>query len=221
MEFSIQELALLFSALECLRLNGSALAADNLVDALTAFAREMRQRGTLSAGDCRLALGLCAKLRELATEKVVDLLAERAVWRPAGAGHFRCEAAAALAEPGGATTAVWPEEEEGGVMTTAPAEQRRHPRFPCANRTHSRLIAGVADCPVTVRDISRGGIGLAVAGRIDPEEVMTVRLYNRAWNFFLQLPFRVVYTVARVDGGTTVGGSFNRLLTEREVRELL
>jgi len=143
------------------------------------------------------------------------------VWRGAGAGRFRCEAATAVARPVAAVATAWPEAAEEGVMTTAITDQRRHPRYPCSEGTHSRLIAGVGDWPVSVRDISRGGIGLAVADRIDPEEVMTVRLYNRAWNFFLQLPFRVVYTVERVGGGTDVGGVFNRLLTEREVRELL
>src|SRR5438105_809041 len=104
-------------------------------------------------------------------------------------------------------------------MTVPQIELRRWPRYPCLQGTESRLIAGVGEHAATVRNISRGGISVAVPKPIDPEEVLTVRLYNRAWNFFLQLPFRVVYTLNRLSGDTVVGGTFTRPLSEREVQE--
>src|SRR4051794_15495960 len=101
MEFTINELALLISALECLRVTGTPLAAETLVDLLYDYTAELHERGTLGRDDYRLALAMCAKLRETDTAKIEGLISNRATWTCVAQGLFRFNDAPARAARSG------------------------------------------------------------------------------------------------------------------------
>jgi hypothetical protein len=102
-------------------------------------------------------------------------------------------------------------------------QRRKYPRFPCGPATFCIVVAGPFVKPdlAAVRDISRGGIGLILARRIQPGKVVTLNLFNVTRNFACQVVMRVIYTNKQADGSYFVGGAFGEELIDEEVQWLV
>ena len=101
--------------------------------------------------------------------------------------------------------------------------QRKHPRFPASPNTFCLLGTG-RDGPAElagVRNISRGGVGVVFARRMEPGEVVTVNLFNWKRNFACRVVMRVVYANAQADGTFFLGGAFTEEMAEEEVQWLV
>ena len=86
-----------------------------------------------------------------------------------------------------------------GIAVPEGPERRQTERYPMFCILDD-LIAGVDAYPVSVRNLSVGGISLVVSHRIEPETQLTVCLDHAVRNFFAQLPIKVVYVVEHPGG---------------------
>jgi len=103
------------------------------------------------------------------------------------------------------------------------AERRTSIRYLCGLVTTCSLSASMEGGAIQarIRNISAGGISLIVNRSLEPETVVQVRLANRAKMFSCTLPIRIIYAVEHPGGECILGASFDRPLTQEELRHLL
>jgi c-di-GMP-binding flagellar brake protein YcgR len=78
-----------------------------------------------------------------------------------------------------------------------------------------------APLPCTILDVSAGGAGLASGVRYEPGVILSVNLRNKAGDFLLRVPARVMHSRSLPDGDWFTGCAFLRPLTEHELRAIL
>ena len=78
-----------------------------------------------------------------------------------------------------------------------------------------------ASCPAQPQDISRSGVRLVLARRLDAGTEATAVVYHPGRQFFVRVPMRVAYVIEQPGGRFILGGAFARELSDDELRGLL
>jgi hypothetical protein len=101
-------------------------------------------------------------------------------------------------------------------------ERRRAPRFRCSGHgALSASLVGVAEREILVRNISTGGIEALIGQVVEPNELLTIELFNRTRNCWHLKTVRVVYLFLEGSDRWRVGCAFSFPLTANELQQLL
>lgn len=76
-------------------------------------------------------------------------------------------------------------------------------------------------CAAVLRDISAGGIGLLVHEAIPRGSVVTIQLHSETQGIVFRKSLRIKYARSEGAEGWSVGGSFEKPLTKKEMKQLL
>ncbi|HEV3258030.1 MAG TPA: FHA domain-containing protein [Gemmataceae bacterium] len=113
------------------------------------------------------------------------------------------------------------QEEEAGPAGAAKGERRRSPRWRAGDiRARVTIAPGTPAKAAQVLDLSRGGVRLALTGRLWPGAVGRLRLERPSRGAWSVLEIRVAYVLEQPAGGLVVGAAFSRGLTDLEVQGL-
>ncbi|HEV3259047.1 MAG TPA: PilZ domain-containing protein [Gemmataceae bacterium] len=106
--------------------------------------------------------------------------------------------------------------------SASPSDRRRWPRDP-AGAIRADRIPDDERPPwrVAVRNISPGGIRLALGSGLAPGTVLRLRLSRPGRDVSVLVSARVVYVLEKPAGHFITGCAFDRLLSEDELRGLL
>jgi hypothetical protein len=101
----------------------------------------------------------------------------------------------------------------------APTDRRKWARHPAGPQTTCDLLidATLAFSALAVRDVSEGGIGLAVDIPVPFGEALTVQLHNPGTRVFVHRLAQVVYCFPVASGAFTLGVTFGRELDYDDV----
>jgi hypothetical protein len=110
-------------------------------------------------------------------------------------------------------------------MASMQAERRAYVRLECdlAARCRPARRRGEPAWPATVRDLSRGGVGLLLRHRFEPGIRLSVELREGTGGLLRILPARVVHATAVLVEGVhywLLGCAFHRPLSEEDFRAL-
>jgi hypothetical protein len=102
-------------------------------------------------------------------------------------------------------------------------ERRAWKRYPCPRRPIIRVLTRPSFVvrEATVLDVSRGGIGLLMAERLEPGTVLALQLQAKHTGQSRILSARVVYANQQPDGSWRVGCALGALFSEEELESLL
>ena len=101
-------------------------------------------------------------------------------------------------------------------------ERRASARHACKLKIcYDAVPAGRPDCIAIVRDLSAGGIGLMVNQAIPRGAHVTVQLCSETDGILFSKSLRVKYARSEAAGGWSIGGSFDKDLTKKEMKLLL
>jgi len=103
-------------------------------------------------------------------------------------------------------------------------EQRKWVRHLCPPETRCLVTVptpGVGLLPAVVRNISAGGISLALRHPVAVGTVLDIHLSNATHDYCCDLEVRVVFVIGSREGDFALGGSFNRVLSDEELQKLL
>jgi hypothetical protein len=101
-------------------------------------------------------------------------------------------------------------------------ERRRAPRFRCAGAgALSVSLIGAPEREMLVRNISTGGIEALIGQPAEPDQLLTIELFNRAKNCWHLKTVRIVYAFSHDETRWRVGCGFSFPLTESELQQLL
>ncbi|HEV3256479.1 MAG TPA: PilZ domain-containing protein [Gemmataceae bacterium] len=103
-------------------------------------------------------------------------------------------------------------------------EQRKWVRHLCPPETRCQVAGastGGRPLPVVVRNISIGGISLALRHPVPVGTLLDIHLNNANHRFTCDLQMQVVFSIGSPDGQFILGGSLNRELSEEELKKLV
>jgi len=103
-------------------------------------------------------------------------------------------------------------------------EQRKWVRHLCPQETRCQVTAptpGGQPLPASVRNISAGGISLALRHRVAVGALLDIHLNNANHRYSCDLQMRVVFAIGNPDGNFVLGGSLDRELSDEELHKLL
>lgn len=117
----------------------------------------------------------------------------------------------------------WRQRRQRARAAALEANRREAIRYNINLETSCLLIAALEGdtTPVRVRNISSGGISLVLTRGVEPDTVLSIQLLNRPRMYFCKVDVKITYVVEHPSGDWILGGSFNRKLTDEELRALL
>lgn len=125
-----------------------------------------------------------------------------------------------------APKAIRPEASRPASQRPTPAEKsdrRLAARHPCSLRTSGRLLGKQDDTPwsATIRDISRGGVGLLSSECFPRGTILVFKLEDAGQRFPRPLLVRVVRTIKQPKGDWLLGCTFAGKLRDEDLEALL
>src|SRR5262249_3953065 len=115
------------------------------------------------------------------------------------------------------------EAKEESTFELRAVERRANKRYPRGKAAASCLLRDPQGAlwPAEVRDISAGGISIALFRPVERGTVLNVELANKVLRFTCRIQVKVLHTRTNADGGWIIGGSFSRKLSASELQALV
>ncbi len=110
---------------------------------------------------------------------------------------------------------------ESNGHSQLPNERRVSPRHACRLEVYYETSTPSAGRPAVLRDISAGGIGLVVGDAIPRGALVTVQLSRDGEEVLFRKSLRIKYARNEAPGSWAIGGSFDKQLTKKEMKQLL
>jgi serine/threonine-protein kinase len=113
--------------------------------------------------------------------------------------------------------------EAGSTRKAEPTDRRQARRYTCSLQTSGRLLGKHDEPPwtATIRDISRGGVGLLSNKKFVRGTILVVKLLDRAERFDRPLLVRVVRAIPQAKGEWLLGCTFASKLNDDDLERLL
>jgi PilZ domain len=106
---------------------------------------------------------------------------------------------------------------------TVQLDRRAWVRYPCELDSACQPLAGTrgVEWPGKIRNLSRGGLALALARRFEVGTVLAIEMQGRDAGDLGTVLARVAHISIQPDGTWLLGCAFTKLLTEEDLKALL